>query len=239
MPDVVALGPVVLQGITVKLVLSALAAWLCTRWMYRKAGLWDPAYSDLLSHMAFIAIVVWKISPLVFHISDALNRPLLYLLAPGAREGLWAGAALAAVYAAAAARRRRLALPQFADAFALGAVIAVFVYNLLGWRYGVQTNMPWGIAAADPAFRYHPVNAYTGLLAAGIFVSLRSRFVGAAKPGAAAADTMMWLGAGMLAISFSQPTLHVWLGLSLEQWLCAALALSGITLARIDWGNTR
>lgn len=238
MPDVVALGPVMLQGATVKLALSALAAWVCAKWLYGKAGLWDPAYSDLLFHMAVITVVVWKISPLVFHIPEAMNQPLIYMLAPGTREGLWAGGALAAVYAAAVARyRRRIALPLFADAVATGAIVAVFVYNVLGWRYGAQTSLPWGIAAADPAFRYHPVNAYTALLAAGIFVVIRRR-PGPAKPGAAASEIMMWLGAGMLAISFFQPALQVWPGLSPEQWVCAILSLSGVALARFGLGKT-
>jgi hypothetical protein len=97
---------------------------------------------------------------------------------------------------------------------------------LLSWQYGLSTNLPWGISIANPEFKYHPINVYTIIVTAPVFVWLWKHRgeIGSGRP---FAEFITFLGIGLLLVSFFKPHTGVVLGMSQEQFLYFILVIMG------------
>lgn len=218
------------QAVIVKWIISGFIGWNAMKYYAKRYGTWDPAFADIFFQILFIIVISWKASPIVMNFTGFIENPLAIIVMPGTREGIWAGAAIAAVYAFVEFRKKQLNPWLFGDFMILTAVLAVSVYNVLGWRYGLQTQLPWGISVASPEYRYHPVNAYTILVLVPVLIwSLREGKIAFGR-GRVGPNALLFSGAGLLAVSFFQPVVDLYFGLSLLQWAYIAASIAGVGL---------
>ena len=128
-----------------------------------------------------------------------------------------------------AVKLRRTNIPQrlFLDLMSFGAVAAVIVYAAIDWKYGKMTSLPWGLILNDPEYRYHPVSAYTVIVAVivSLFLWMRRKSLGTGELFRIAA---MYMGLGLLLVSFADVPQRSVLFMSAFQWQALILAGVGI-----------
>lgn len=219
-------GPFAIQTGLLAVIAAALAAIAAVHLMSRTAGgSHAKEAAELLQNAAFIALVVWKFGHVLFAPAVVWERPsALLLLNGGTREAILA-VLVAGVYLFLHLRKRAVPIRLFLDLAAFGAVLAVILYAAIDWSYGKPTSLPWGIMLSDPEFRYHPVSAYTMLAAALVALLLWVRR-GRAGTGELYRAGALYMGLGLLAVSFGTVPKPSVLLLSSDQWW--ALALAGI-----------
>lgn len=231
MPEVITLGPFMVQGILLKWAISGLVGFQVVKVFAKRKELWDERISDIIFQAFFIVIIAWKVSPIVMNLSDFITSPFSFLVMPGTREGLWAGIIISAMYVARALRKQNMNGWLFSDLVVIGLVAAITVFNLLGWRYGVQTDFPWGIAINDHTYRYHPINVYMIITSLPILIWALKRPLSKIGQGIVTADAMLLLGVGMFIVSFFQHEFHHYIGLSSTQWVSLGLAILGVVIS--------
>ncbi|MEF3306698.1 hypothetical protein [Paenibacillus sp. GYB003] len=227
MPAQLSWGPFTIQTGLLAVIAAAVAAIFAVRLLSRLYGAAAKEAADYWQNAAFIVMLVWKFGHVLFAPAVVWQRPLALIVMNGGTRELLLAVAAAAVYVLAKIRRGRLPLPLFLDLSAFGAVAAVFVYACIDRETGAATSLPWGLTVSDPEYRYHPVSAYSMIVAAVVAALLWMRR-GAAGSGELARIASLYMGAGMLLVSFwDVPAPTYWL-LSAFQWRALALAAVGI-----------
>jgi hypothetical protein len=227
MGEAIQLGPMLIRTDLLILIASVAVAYGVLTWTVK-----STPYARLTDHWAsgiLIVIASWKLGPIVYDPGSLWRAPLLVLLMPGTRSGMWIGIALALAYIAYRLRREKLSYLASSDWLALPATVGILLYHALTISYGLPTGMPWGITAEAPQIRYHPVNAYTALLLLPVVWRLwRSRSL--IGTGQLVEISLIGFGfARMLSTFFAVPS-SVTAGLTSEQWSCIGLMLAGIFL---------
>ncbi|TLS50017.1 prolipoprotein diacylglyceryl transferase [Paenibacillus antri] len=233
MPEVITLGPFMIQGILLKWAIAGVVGFQALKVFAKRKGLWDQRISDLIFQALFIVIIAWKVSPIVTNFPEIMRSPVSFLIIPGTREGLWLGFFISAMYVMRGLRKQNMNGWLFADLVVLGLIASITVFNVLGWRYGVQTSLPWGITITDRAYRYHPINVYMIIASFTVLIWTLKRPLSKIGQGIVAADAMLLLGVGMFIVSFFQPELFQFFGLSLTQWVALSFAILGVALSGV------
>ncbi|TMV45109.1 hypothetical protein FE783_30065 [Paenibacillus mesophilus] len=227
MPELISWGPFAIQIGLLAVIAAVMTAIFAVRWLSRTHGAPAKEAAELLQNAAFIAFVIWKFGHVLFAPSVVWNRPLaLMMMNGGTRE---AGLAITAAVLYLILKLRRSSVPArlFLDLMSFGAVAAVIVYAAIDWKYGRATTLPWGLVLNDPEYRYHPVSAYTVMVAAivALFMWIRRKSLGTGELFRVAA---MYMGLGMLAVSFADVPQRSVMLLSAFQWQTLVLAGAGI-----------
>lgn len=229
MPEVWSIGPFNLRSDWVLLLLAGLAGYAG---MYIQLKRGNPREMGILSVIAdalLIAFAAWKFSPLFFTPSLLWEAPSALLLMSGSAMGMWIGVLLALLYMNVKMRRLHFSRWSALDLMAVGVMTGTIAYNMLGWRYGTPTEMPWGITIGDPLIKYHPLNLYLLLVALPLFLRLW-RHPNSLGEGRRFAEFLLYFGMGLMAVSFFAVKQPLAIGLSIEQTGYAAMMLIGFYL---------
>jgi len=189
---------------------------------------------DQLGTAGILALLVWKLFPLLVHPKQVLTGEvnlLALLLSSGPEGAKYAGLAAGAFYLASRLKGMPDARSELARVLPYGLLSSLAAWAVLRWEWGKPTVLPWGWRWEESLHRYHPVVGYhlmlALLLASMLYVRHRQ-----GKPGSFYAF-LLWLGAGLLLISATQFVTPVMAGLSWSQCLWLALAIIGA------WGSSR
>jgi|GEM_PF-1960328 len=189
--------------------------------------------AGLLLDGVVIGLFVWKALPAVRDPSVLWPNPLKALMVAGGAADAAVGLAAGLLFVLAGSLLRGVTLRALADAAGRGAAAFLAVGGLAGGaKYGLATDLPWGVSLADPALRYHPLHLYEALLG---FILLAVAAAGRAQTGdgRTGARLVPLLGAGLLAVSLAAGGGRTWGPLTPVQWLACALAAAGIFLPRL------
>jgi hypothetical protein len=228
-PEIIMIGSVLVRTKLLVLIASIILAYYVTRWKLGSLRV-DEANGrtllDKLVNALIIAVLVWKLTPLLMNPSLLWTRPMSLLSYTGGVPGIVLGVACGLIYGVLALRRSGILQPLALDVLAFAAIIALIPFRSLFWEYGIMTDLPWGIKLTDSLNRYHPVNLYAGLAALIVAIyalcARRTRW----GTGTIARDILIGLGIGWFVVTYAdrgEPLL--WL--TLEQWLLLALIACG------------
>jgi prolipoprotein diacylglyceryltransferase len=220
-------GPFAIQVGLLAVIAAVLTAIIAVRRFSRTHGASAKEAAELLQNAAFIAFIVWKFGHVLFAPSVVWDRPLALLMMNGGTREAGLAVTAAIVYLAVKLRRNNVPPRLFLDLMAVGAVAAVIVYAAIDWKYGRTTSLPWGLILNDPEFRYHPVSVYTVIVACivALLLWIRRESSGTGELFRIAA---MYMGLGLLAVSFGDVQQPSFLLLSSFQWQALVLAGVGI-----------
>lgn len=201
--------------------------------MLKKAGKADyKKIKDIYLNVILIPITVWKFGPAVFHPIMFLKQPFSLLYFSGNNLYLSVGILLSVVYIFYRSRRDNIDLLVILDYIFLALMLFVMVSNLLLWKYGLPTSMPWGISIDNPDFKYHPINIYNLIMVLVIFTWFKLKSIELGK-GIYFSKGLIGLGIGKMIISYFSFEKPVFLFLSLNQWLFLVLLLVGFLITYV------
>lgn len=181
---------------------------------------------DIMVNALFVGLIIWKLSPVLSEPS-LLRYPLSILVLPGTGLGVKLACAGAFMYVVYALRRQKRNWRLMMDVIAVVFVISVSVFLLSHWQYGTPTKLPWGISVQDPAYRYHPVNAYQMILMVPVLAVMYRCPIGNGKMASAA---FIGYGSSSLLVSILQPKLPVMMNLSANQLIALFLVVVGVIM---------
>ncbi|WP_193556339.1 hypothetical protein [Paenibacillus ginsengarvi] len=227
LPAQLSWGPFTIQTSLLAVIAACAALIVAVRLVSRFYGPAAKEAAELVQNAAFIVLLVWKFGHVLFAPSVIWDRPLaIFILNGGTREALLAAAA-AAVYLVVSIRRKGIPLRIFLDLVSFGTIVAVIVYAAIDWRAGEATTKPWGIVVSSPEFRYHPISGYTIIVALAVLMLLGFRR-GKAGTGEWFRIATLYMGAGLLLVSFWEVPAPTVLLFTAYQWRALALVAAGI-----------
>lgn len=231
-PEIINVGSVLVKMKLLVLIASIILACYAARWKLARLQV-DAASGrmmlDKLVNAFILAVLVWKLTPLVMNPALLWTRPIGLLYASGGVPGIALGVSCGLIYGVLALRRHGLLQPLALDVLAFASLIALIPCRSLFREYGLVTDLPWGIKLTDSLLRYHPVHLYAGLVALIIAIyawCLRSPAWGS---GRIARDTGIALGVGWFVVSYVDRGAPVLL-LTVEQWLLLLLIACGAAM---------
>lgn len=216
-----------------------LAAWWGLRLTRRKdCPLGSDAVEPLVNVLIFAVIIGGRLGYVLFY------DPLYYAAHPLQILFLWHGGmsfhgALLGVgfglWWLAAGRRQRFW--QLADITAASAPLGLFLGRVAnfanGELVGRASEVPWAVCFNGEMLARHPSQLYQALsegLLLFLVLNIMALRGGLARPGRLTAAFLLAYGAMRFLVEFTRmPDAHIGLlwGLSLGQWLCAAMAIVG------------
>ncbi|WP_442602976.1 hypothetical protein [Paenibacillus sp. KN14-4R] len=234
MPSIVEVGPLVIKGVLLTLILSCLAGFLYLALQLRKTAYAKSPLYDIFASALLILFLSWKLGPLLSEPSLLWENPIKLLVVAGSADGMIFGVILALVFVQVKMRKKGLSALLVLDAGSYFAIAATLVYQILTPVYGYATKLPWGIADEYSIMSYHPIHLYMGLLCGiGIAILYVKRSAWKLGEGAVAHFVLMLFGVGGLGISLLAPQQIAFLYLSKIQLLYIVFALASIALTRL------
>jgi len=190
-------------------------------------GFWSIAGGAIAARAGFVLA-----NQSIYQQIQPAERALLSIISPApGTEIEWIGLLASLAIAALLATRWKIPPLDLADAFTPGLAvmaIGVSIANLLsGEAYGVETALPWGVDLWG-AHR-HPVQVYTGLAFAAIFVGLWRCQTRPSPAGTLAQWFLILSGVTVLLIEplrADSPTL--WAGIRTPQVIALIVMLIGL-----------
>lgn len=232
MPEILQFGPFMIKSDWLLLFISGYIGYFFVQREIKKSEYHDRPLLDKTINTMLIVFLCWKLSPILSNPSILWRNPLGLIILPGSIYGIWLGTAIAAVYLIRTLRRMNVAALYYTDLLTSGLVSMIFVYQLLGWRYGSLTSLPWGISIEDPAFKYHPVNVYTLLVTLPmLFWAYRNR--NTIGEGKISLNFLSYYMAGLMLVSLVKMKVNLIFGLSREQVVYLLLMILGFVLPAI------
>ncbi|MCY9659428.1 prolipoprotein diacylglyceryl transferase [Paenibacillus chondroitinus] len=229
MPEILQLGPFMLKYNWLLWAIAAVVGYSVMRYRVKKAEEVDKSVLEVLSTALLIAIITWKLSPLLLS-TEIWGNPLSVLFVSGSDQGAIIGFTSAVIYTGIKCWKKGSLAWQLPDLLSYGITVMVIVYNMLSWQYGSLTALPWGISIMDPNHKYHPVNVYLILVSLPIIIWLWRRSVSSIGSGELFANFLSFFGIGLLAVSFFEnQTMSVFV-MSWKQLFYLVMVLCGIVL---------
>lgn len=226
-------GPFTVEAQWVYMAVAAAAGLGFVHFNLRRAGDRSVPVADIVLTGCLIWIAVWKWGGLLFEPALLWRQPSVLLYMRGGLTESLLGTAAAGLYGWVKIRRLKLSFLWVADRTAAGIAIGLAIYQLTHWRYGLTTDLPWGISIESPDYAYHPVNAYAlvGLLPLGVRLWRNSSTAG---QGTVFGELLLYGGALNMLISFFSVHMDALAGLSFTQWFCVASMVAGLILLSVS-----
>lgn len=235
MVDVWQLGPVQIRLSLLYLIISIMSSFFIMKYILKRRSPQNLQLLDVLSTGLFLAIFIWKLSPVITNPSLLMN-PLSLLIYPGTPLGVQLALAGAVLYSIYTIWKRKIDWKVALDTIVMGWIASSIVFLITHWQYGLLTSLPWGISIANPDFRYHPTNIYKLLLLIPLVWQMRKMDFGQGKAGYSG---LQGFGVVWLLISLFEPKLTFILGLSKEQILAVTSIFVGvIAMFIIQYSNS-
>ncbi|MCR8643111.1 hypothetical protein NV379_10615 [Paenibacillus sp. N1-5-1-14] len=214
MPSIVEIGPFVIRGSLLTLVLSCIAGFGILMWQLRRIGDTKSPIFDLFASVILIVFAGWKLSPLLSEPSLIWTDPLKLLMVSGSNDGLFAGVVIALVYMQVRMRKTGLSALTVMDAAGYFATAAVLLYQALS-----DDSSHW----------------YMALLSAAIIcILIIKKNTWMNGDGAVAQFVLLGFGVGGLAVSLLTPQTIAFLYLSSMQLLFIVLTLASIAFPKVS-----
>lgn len=237
MNQVVNMGPFMIQYRWIVDVIGIVAGYILLKILIKKVG--KPEHKriiDMLFNVILIPIAVWKFGPAVFHPMIVIKQPFSILYFSGNNLYFLVGCILSALYVWWRSRKDHIGLFVILDYFVLATVVFELISNLLMWKYGLPTTMPWGISIDSPDFKYHPINIYNLII---IFVIIFRVWLAKQEIGKGTylSEVIFIFGVGEMVVSYfayQGPTI---LFLSMSQWLLIGMVVTGLVLRALQNGK--
>jgi hypothetical protein len=230
MPDEMHWGPFTLQWSLLSFLVSLLAGYGLTYWRLR-GSLTEGANKEILSIIGngmFAFFLVWKFGAVLLDISLIWTRPLGILLYSGGRQETYYGIITAVLIILYSMRSRRISIRILADILPWGILGTITVYELCKWRYGVLTDVSWGIhKPGNSQLLFHPLNVYVAIAAVGTLLRLGSLKKNIIGSGLFFKHFSIYFGLGMLVVTFFMDSTKGTILTAGQIWL-VLLVLSGI-----------
>ncbi|MCY9693412.1 prolipoprotein diacylglyceryl transferase family protein [Paenibacillus alginolyticus] len=229
MPEILQLGPFMLKYNWLLWAIAAVVGYSVMKYRLKKAGQVDKSVLEVLSTALLIAIITWKLSPLLLS-TEMWKNPLSVLFVSGSDQGAIIGFTFAFFYTGIKCWKKESLAWKLPDLLSYGITVMVIVYNMLSWKYGSLTALPWGISIMDPNHKYHPVNVYLILVSLPIIIWLWRRPSSLIGSGELFASFLSFFGIGLLVVSFFEnQTMSVFV-MSWKQLFYLVMVLCGIVL---------
>jgi hypothetical protein len=225
MPEIIQLGPFMIQSIWLLLIVSGYTGYVIMQYSLKKTE--NNVYIPILDksiNALLLVFLCWKLSPLLFTPSILWTNPLSLLILPGSIYGIWIGIVIALLYLFRELRLLKMPCLFYTDLLSVGLVSIIFIYQLLGWRYGSLTAVAWGISILNPLFRYHPINIYVLLVTLPMLVWIYKNMASLGR-GKIFINVMSYYMIGLMLVSFFEVKINLMFGLSIYQmtYLCLML----------------
>jgi prolipoprotein diacylglyceryltransferase len=229
MPEILQLGPIMLKYSWLLWAIAAVTGYRVMIYRLKKAEQVDKSVLEVLSTALLIAIISWKLSPLLLS-TDLWKNPLSVLFVSGSDQGAIIGFTFGVIYTGIKCWKKGSLAWQLPDLLSYGITVMAIVYNMLSWQYGSLTALPWGISIMDPNHKYHPINVYLILVYLPIMIWLWRRSSSSIGSGELFASFLSFFGIGLLVVSFFEnQTMSVFL-MSWKQLFYLVMVLCGIVL---------
>jgi hypothetical protein len=233
MPEIIQLGPFMIQSKWLLLIVSGTIGYVIMQAALKKTA--NNGYIPLLDktiNTFFMVFLCWKLSPLLLTPSILWTNPLGLLVLPGSIYGIWIGILLALLYLFRELRLLKVPGLFYADLLSVGLVSIIFIYQLLGWRYGSLTSVAWGISILNPLFRYHPINIYVLLVTLPMLIWIYKHMASLGR-GKIFINLLSYYMMGLMLISFFEVKINFLFGLSKYQMAYLCLMLFSFILSII------
>ena len=237
MPDIIQFGPFMIRYDWIVFALSMTIGYTIMRWNWKRSTWNDLPIIEPLMNAVLMILFVWKLGPIISNPSLLLTNPMIWMMFPGSNLGFQLGVFLAGIYLYLQWKKIRAPWWFVGDLMALGSIAAIFTYNLLSWKYGSLTSLPWGISIEHIKYKYHPVNVYRLLVTIPMFIWFwkNSRLLGEGKW---LLNTLIYYEMGLVIVSmFSNKTNYVF-GLSAEQIIYLLGMILGVYLSTFSKTNS-
>jgi hypothetical protein len=235
--DVFRFGPFTIMYDWIFIGIAAAVGYILMKRLFKRTDYAQAPLFDKVGNALIIWFFLWKFSGLLYDPSLLWNNPSALLVMRGNDLGLWIGGIAAFLYIYRALLKLRVPVLLFADLLSLGLSVAIPVYSLLSWEYGLPTSLPWGVSIENPDYKYHPVNVYLLMITAPI-AARQWRMARQLGEGTLTTRFLIFYGMALMAVTFFQPKNEWIAGLSGEQLLFLIMSVIGVVLSGY-LGNVR
>jgi hypothetical protein len=137
LPEIIELGPFMLRGSLLIILLSAAAGFVHLYIKLRQSSLHKSPIGDLILNGIIIVVISWKLGPLVYEPSMLWKEPIKLLMVSGTVDIALFGGVIAAAYWSVRLRKLGLSWYVMLDALSYLLSAAILVYSLLTLQYGL------------------------------------------------------------------------------------------------------
>lgn len=137
LPDIVELGPLMIRGSLLILLLSCLAGFVHLYIKLRKSSLQQSPIGDLILNGILIVIMSWKFGSLVYEPSMLWKEPIKLLMVSGTVDIAVFGGVITVAYWSTRLRKLGISWLVMLDALAYLVTGATLLYSLLTPTYGL------------------------------------------------------------------------------------------------------
>jgi len=204
--EIIQLGPLMIKGSLLVMLLAAAAGYIHLYLKIRKTNFYQSPITDLILNGMIIVFACWKLGPLIYEPSMLWTDPIKLLMVPGTADIAVLGVIMAVAYWSVRLRKLEISWFVMLDAWSYILTAAMLTYGITLQQYGTVVVSILGI----------------------IVLWTRKLEIG---EGYAARQTFILLGVGGMLVSLwtTQP---VWLfQLSANQMMAFLLTLIGIAMS--------
>ncbi|OME78724.1 hypothetical protein BK120_23620 [Paenibacillus sp. FSL A5-0031] len=223
MVDVLQIGPILIRFTWLYFMISAIFGFYIMRYVLQRKSPHNLHIIDVLSTSGVLALLIWKIGPAVAN-PLLLTSPMSLIIYPGTPFSTRLALVIVLMYLIYTIWRRQMKLMIVLDTIVIGWIASSLVFQITHWQYGLLTTVPWGISISNPDLRYHPTNVYKLFLLIPLVWKMNKPIFGQGEIGYTG---LLGYGLICLLVSFFEPKLTVWLGLSKEQIMAGTIFLVG------------
>jgi hypothetical protein len=234
MSDVIAIGPFLFRTNWLVWLLSGISGYVFLHFLLNERKEYRDKIEALLSNALLYYLVIWKISPALFHPSLFLNNPLSILYLPSGNKGVLLGIIVASISVFIGAYRAKIPIYVLTNLLIAFYAMAGFVYYLFQRQYGVPISQDsWHLGLT-----HHPIHLYKLLLFFLLIVWVLLRKKPINFPG----HTYFFLilfSTGQLLISFFAGQHSYFFGLSKLQVWSISMLMFGVVGKVLLWKKER
>lgn len=220
MDDVVKVGPFFIQYHILLIIIETVFGYITISFlMKRNQEKQRKVMIDLLFTTVMIPPLVWKFGPMVIQPYHLISHPILMLIVTRGTTLYWIiGSFLAIVYFSYGIWRYKINVFSLLDYFTFVSLASLILNNMLQWKYGLRTHLPWGISIHSSKFSYHPINIYN-LIVLGLIIIwlIKKRYpMGSSF---LFSNFLLGYGIGNMVVTFFSYNQLVLLEFSVQQWI--------------------
>ena len=209
MQETLQVGPFILKMQWLVIILSAFVGYSVMRYRLKTAGYPDKRMIETIENSLIIALMVWKLSLILFNPVSVITNPLALLYFSGGEHGIWLAAVVVVLYYYYRSKKDQVLVWVYGDLLAVGFLAAIVVYHLID-LFG-NKPMVW-------------VDGSESLIALLPLLQIFRRSKGIGRPHHLN-QILMWFSLGQVFVLFLNPLKqNDWWGFSQEQLLYLSLA---------------
>lgn len=234
MPNDFHVGPFNLQWSMLSWIVCILAGYGFISFYLRGNKARREDITSVIGTGLLVFLLVWKFGVILSDFSILWKHPLGLFMYSGGQQEMYFGCIVAVIVVFYSMRNRNFSIQVLGDLIPMGMLSSVMAYQLMGWRFGGVTSLPWGIKMDNgSSLHFHPLNVYV-LLAAIVCLVILLRSQVELGSGMMLSRFAIFFGIGMLFITlFAASKVSEGAILSTEQVGYALLVIFGMFSAKV------